>query len=362
MSHHSHIAPPDLIRQDFHGIDAHETLRTTWPIEQLILIQSVEGHAQEGHGAFRGQRFVNTTMDDISRALRLDPDVMKADRQSLIDSISGYVTAVLSGNPPPGLLDTDNEPLLGISTLRYLSVAPMDVLRGLYLGGLRDDSDVRLQVETERGIKIGGGRGYLVDRKRMLEMGLNGDQLAHGDWAAEIERFVGEGLIVQEKQRNDPDVYYQYIRHRKGPGASDDAAIVAAGLLWGLGAAVGVFFADAIDTLEKYVPVCHDQDEEIALRIESETKNLGVGRDEVKTLTHVAVGEEPDGSRLPDSSLRHLMRLDRHHDMCAVEAHFLAVMGVPAPNIGLSHEHFPSAKFYKIMRERVEALGSHPPR
>src|ERR1041384_5317063 len=83
-----------------------------------------------------------------------------------------------------------------------------------------------------------------------------------------------------------PNICYQYIRHRRGPGASDDAAIVAAGMLWGLGVAVGVFFADAIDTLEKYVPEPRDQDEEIALKIEGGLANLRFGRKEVKTLTY----------------------------------------------------------------------------
>src|SRR5205814_9231420 len=105
MPHNHHMAPADLIRQDFHGIDAHETLRTTWPVEQLILIQSVEGHAHEGHGAFRGRRYVNTSMDDICRALRLAPEVIQADRQALIDSIVQYVQSVLSGHPPPASLD-----------------------------------------------------------------------------------------------------------------------------------------------------------------------------------------------------------------------------------------------------------------
>jgi len=94
----------------------------------------------------------------------------------------------------------------------------------------------------------------------------------------DIERFRAERLIVGEDRRDDADVSYEYIRHRRGPGASDDAAIVAAGFLWGLGVAVGVFFADAIDTLEKYVPVYGDQDEDIAVRIEAATRgNEGTG-------------------------------------------------------------------------------------
>ncbi|HXG23228.1 MAG TPA: hypothetical protein VNJ09_01640, partial [Chthonomonadales bacterium] len=230
------VAPQELIRQDFKMLDSHETLRTTWEIEEMILIQSVQGHAHEGHGLFNGRRFPNTSLDDITRALRRDPRILRAERQELIDGVSTYVERVLGGEPPVALLDAQNRPLLGVSTLRYLCVQPEDVLGGLYLGGLRDDSDVRLEVEKERGIRIGGGRCYLVHYNRMQALGLDGDALAHGEWAGEIERFKREGLIVEQKTDNE-EIVYQYIRHRRGPGASDDAAIVAAGLLWGLGVA-----------------------------------------------------------------------------------------------------------------------------
>ena len=71
MKHHSpHHRPgaalPEFIRQDFKALNSLETLRTTWPIEQLILIQSVQGHAHEGHALFAGRRFPNTTMDDVA--------------------------------------------------------------------------------------------------------------------------------------------------------------------------------------------------------------------------------------------------------------------------------------------------------
>jgi hypothetical protein len=353
-------ASPDLIRKDFQYLDARETLRTTWANEELILIQSVIGHAHEGHGLFRGRQFPNTTLDDIVRALRLDPAAIRAERQALIDGIAGYVNRILGGDPPPALLDEDGEPLLGMSTLRYLRVPPEDVLRGIYLGGLRDDSDVRLKVERERGIKIGGGRCYVVDMRRMVELGLNGDELAHGEWADEIERFEREGLIVESSRANDPNIAYQYIRDRRGPGASDDAAIVAAGLLWGLGVAVGVFFADAIDTLEKYVPIYSDQDEELALHIERNMPALGFGEEEVKLLTYLAAMPEDSDEEVPDSSLRHLLSIDRHVDLCAIEAHFLTIEDIPTPSIGLAHERTPSHRFYAYIRERVRATPEKP--
>lgn len=346
------VAPPELIRQDFRALDSHETLRTTWSIEQLILIQSVQGHAHEGHALFGGRRFPNTTMDDVTFSLRLDPERIKRDRQELIDSIGAFVDETIAGSPPRALQDSENQPLLGISTLRYLRVDPVDVLGGLYLGGLRDDSDVRQEVEGERGVKIGGGRGYLVDTNRMEEMGLGAEELAHGEWADDIVRFREEGLIVEE---SGPGVSYQYIRHRRGPGASDDAAIVAAGLIWGLGVAVGVFLADAIDTLEKYVPEPRDQDEEIALGIEKRFRDLRFSREDLQKLTYLAATPEHPDIEVPDSSLRHLLLVDRHQDLCAVESHFLTVEGVPVPSIGLSHERVPSHSFYDYLRRRIDA-------
>lgn len=349
------VAPQELIRQDFKMLDSRETLRTTWEIEEMILIQSVQGHAHEGHGLFNGRRFPNTSLDDITRALRREPHILRAERQELIDGVMSYVERVLSGEPPVALLDAQNRPLIGVSTLRYLCVQPEDVLGGLYLGGLRDDSDVRLEVEKERGIRIGGGRCYLVNYSRMQALGLNGDALAHGEWAGEIERFKREGLIVEQKT-DDEEIVYQYIRHRRGPGASDDAAIVAAGLLWGLGVAVGVFLADAIDTLEKYVPEYFDQDEIISLRLEAEFKGLRFGREEAKTLTYLAAVPEDRKEDTPDSSLRHLLSIDRETDLCAIESHLLAVQNIPTPRIGLAHERTPSDRFYQYVRERIEEL------
>ena len=97
------VAPREIIQQDFKLLDTRETLRTTWENEELILIQSVEGHAHEGHGAFRGHRFPNTDIDDICLALRLHPEAIKAARQQLIDEIVDYVERTIHGDTPTAL-------------------------------------------------------------------------------------------------------------------------------------------------------------------------------------------------------------------------------------------------------------------
>ncbi len=357
MANERGVAPPDLIHLDFENLDARETLRTTWAVEQLILVQSVLGHVHEGHGVFRGRRYPNTTLDDVVRALRLEPMAIKGARQSLIDSIREYARSAIAGNAPPALVDLTGDPLLGISTLRFIMADPQDVLCGLYAGGLRDDPNVRAEVEQERNMVIGGGAGHFVDFKRMDELGYSADDLVHGEWGGRIDELTEKGVIVSSRDSERPSVQYQYIRYRMGPGASDDAAIVGAGLLWGVGVALGVFLADAVDTLEKYVPRYADQDERIALEIESECRSLRLTREDVKLLVAVASAPNGSGPDVPDSSLRHLLSIDRRTDLCPIEAHLLSVMGTPAPSIGLGHDRVPSDGFYEFVRARIEELS-----
>ncbi|HZO87861.1 MAG TPA: hypothetical protein VFB38_05935 [Chthonomonadaceae bacterium] len=348
------VAPADLLRADFKFLDERDTLRTTWADEQLILLPSVQSHAHEGHGIFNGRRYTNTSEDDVARALRLDPAAVKEARQSLIDEIADYADRALSGNPPAHLLTAREEPLLGMSTLRYLQVQAADVLRGLYLGGLRDKAEIRHEVEQQTGVQMGGGKCYLVDRNVMARLGLDGDKLAHGAWADKIAEFKQNGLIVGQDRKDDPNVIYQYIRYWPGPGASDDAAIVAAGFRWGVGVAVGVFLADAIDTLEKYVPVYSDQDARIAETIEGRFADLNLSREDARQLTLWAAALDTSDYQVPDSSLRHLLAVDRKVDLCAAESHLLTVMGVPCPTIGLGHERTSSHRFYDYVRKRME--------
>lgn len=353
MPRYNEPAPADLIRRDFRELDSRTVLRTTWEVEQMLLIQSVEGHAHEGHGAFNGRRYPNTTMDCIARAMRLDPQEVKSERQSLIDGVTQYVDRGLEGTPPTALLDDSGQPLFGISTLRLLAVDPLDVLRGLYLGGLRDDPDVRFEMERRRGVRIGGGRSYFVDFAKMRELGLSGDDLAKGEWENDIERFRKEGLIVGDDRRSERDVAFQYIRHRQGTGASDDTSIIAGGLLWGFGVAVGLFLADAIDTFEKYVPFPCNQDLQISEKIAQKMSGLKVTPEDAITLCYLQWRPGDVDFDVPDSSLRHMLDIDREYDLCPIECHFQMILGSPTPPLRFSHGRVSARKYYDYVRRRV---------
>ena len=355
----SSVAPYDIVWKDLDMLRSRDLLRTTRDIEELILLQSMEGRAHAGHGQFRGRRFVNTTEDDLARALHMDPEAVRRRRQGLISEIVDWAQRAMSGKTDGRLTTDDYTPLLGIGTFAFIRADPVDVLRGLYLGCLRDTLEVREETERRYGVGIGGGSLYRVDCSVMHRMGLDGAQLAQGEHGSRIDEFRRLGLITETPPAPHSSVRYMYIRHHRGTGASDDAAIVAGGLRWGGDTAIGVFLADAIDTLEKYVPAGQEGDQDAALGhlIGTQWKKLDVGFDEVCELTFLATG----GEGIPDSSLRHLLRVDRNVDQCALEAHLLMASGQPYPPMELGHEHLPNHQFYAMVEGRVERNRSAVP-
>jgi hypothetical protein len=346
----SRVAPAVILGEDFRDLDSRVILRTAWHVEQLILLQSVTSHAHMGHGIFHGRKYENTTEDDTARALRLDPTIVKADRQELIDEVKNYAKRAIEGTADSVLCNEDGEPLLRIGTFRYLQVDPKGVLQGIYLGGLRDEPEVRSEAERRYGVRIGWGKCYLVDKRVMHEMHLSGDVLAQQAHLDEIEDFKKSGLIVEETGQ---DIAYMYIRQHTGPGASDDAAVVIAGKLYGPSVAAGVFLADAVDTLEKYATQNADQDSDIAHYIEGSYRELGMELDEACLLTYLSAAPEGREHEIPDSSLRGLLEIDRKYDLCPLESHLLYSAGKVTDEIELDHGQSTTWEFYRYIEGRL---------
>ncbi len=350
-----HTSPYDLIREDFQRMLYTMRLRTTEQAAENILMQSCEGHAQMGHGAFAGRRFPNTEMDDIVRALGRNPIVVAEQRQDLIDEVFEWASRAIAGDAPTTLVNEQGEGLIGCGLLRHIEVDPPDVLRGLYLGGLRDDSELRLQVERQTGIRIGGGRMRFIDTEVMHEMGLDGDRLATAEHADQTEAYKNEGLIVDDPgpDARDERIRYMYVRERQGGGASDDAAIIAAGKLYNLSVGLGVFLADAIDTLEKFVVDYGDQDDDLARSIERDFDDLNLSIDDVYRLIWLNAVAPEETDSVPDSSLRHLLQIDRDADQTTLESHLAYVTGRPYSPMVLGHEDIPNGEFYQWFEARM---------
>ncbi len=353
------VAPSELIRRDFQHLKETEELYTTDEIADLLFVQSLEGRAHNGAGAFQKSFYVNTTIDDIVRALKLDPDDVKTRRQMLIDDIAVFVDDTIKGKPRKRLVNAKGEPFIGVPALRDIEVDAGDVLKGIYIGGLRDDPGPRAAAEKKYGITIGYGKCYPVNIEVMERMSLDGEILAHRENAGSIEAFKRAGLILAEENlRSIPadKVRYLYIRHKIGPGQSDDGAIVASGMVYNKDVALGIFLADAIDTLEKYVHVYRDQDDDLGYRIQKEYPDLGVTMDQVLEITYLAAVPEELDAQTPDSSLRYFLTIDRQVGQCALQSHFNFIEKKPYFPMFLSFNRSLSTDFYAYIRNKVAGL------
>jgi len=354
------IAPRELIQQDFHNLKTSERLYTIPKIEDLVFMQSLEGRAHNGAGAFNKRFYVNTTIDEIVSALGRSPKVVKTKRQELIDEIVEFVDSVLADDPRDKLVTKNGRPLLGIPQFKERTVNYHDVIKGLYLGGLRDDPDIRKKTQGLFNINIGYGRCYLINTKVMEEMGLDGEMLAHQENEDKINHYEAYGLIVdgvKSKHSISKYIKYMYVRHHVGPGQSDDGAMVASGLLYNVDVALGVFLADAIDTLEKYVSIYRDQDKELALHIKNNYSFLDLDEKDVYELAYLAAIPEDKVDEIPDSSLRYLLSIDDETGQSTFETHLNFIEGKPFLPIAISYKRILISKLYDFVKEKLKSIN-----
>jgi CBS domain-containing protein len=355
----------ELIRQDFEHLSKTTELDVSKESEDAILMQSVEGHAHNGAGMFHKRRFVNITISDIVTASRLEPDKVKAYRQQLIDEIYQYADQAIHGKASSRLLNEEGQPFLRASRLKNLTVNPVSILKGLYLGGLRDDSEIRRDVEKEYNIRIGGGRSHFVDLRIMKHLNLDGEKLAHEPHAENIEDYKKAGMIVppEKAQHQEAEfVRYFYIRDRPGPGQSDDAAIVCAGLLFDRDVALGLFLADAIDTLEKYVRKYSDQDNELAHWIADQYKDLNITIEDVHRLMYLSTIPEKKVDVVPDSSLRYLLSIDKKTKQTLLDCYLAFIEGKPLMPMVIWKSKITTTEFFSYINYRFlnfEAAEAH---
>lgn len=348
------VAPKDLIQADYEVLKSYEHLETTQEIEDLLFIQSLEGRAHNGSGVFNKRTYVNTTIEDVVTSLERDPREVQAKRQAIIDDIVDFADAAMNGKRRVKLLNKKGDPILGIKMFQDRKVNARDILRGLYMGGLRDNPEIRKEAERIYQTKIGGGRCYIIDVKTMLEMNLDGEKLAHEAHEEEIEAYRKRGLIVHTEGAVDPrSQRYFYIRHRLGPGQSDDAAFVMSGILYNADVALGVFLADAIDTLEKYAPYFKDQDGELSFQIGRGFRELRLALDDVYEIASLAAIPEIEEHLVPDSSLRYLLSIDQRSQVTAFRTHLDFIEGRPVVSLPVSFKRILSTQFYEYINRRL---------
>jgi hypothetical protein len=277
----------------------------------------------------------------------------------LIDEIVEFVKEAVEGSPRDRLLNSKGEPFIRIPNFREMTVNPYEVLKGIYIGGLRDDPGPRKAAEEKYDITIGYGKCYPVNVEVMEKLHLDGEVLAHQEHGSSIESFNKAGLIIApgDLSKVDPEnIKYLYIRHKLGPGQSDDGAFVSAGLIYNRDVALGVFLADAIDTLEKYVLAYEDQDDDLSYYIGKTYKELNISMEDVYEIAYLAAVPEDKEEETPDSSLRYFLSKDRQVGQCAFESHLNFIEGKPYFPMFLSYSRILSTDFYAYIRNKTMSL------
>ncbi len=344
---------------------------------EALLVQTVLGHAQNGHKVFYegGMQYSFATISDIIQAADLDLTKIKNLRQSLIDEVFEWVE--LAKQDKTNRLVIGERPLLGVEFLRGYQIDPEFVLKGMVLAGTMDNYGWRqatvqkYEGKTLKGLPliIGGGETYLVDphvidREKFFLL----EDLTKGETSQEtIDELREKGVITAE---NNPHAEVAYIRRKKGLGTSDDAAFIMMGEMYkndkndswkrSLSAFLGGFVVDGVDTYDKCVarPVEGGYDEKLGTDIRHTLPSL-VSDDEITTLIYYSA--KGNGDPLVSCSHKRLIQTISTADPrvpMLLHHHKYLDTGKYAP-FRIGFERMSSIHFYNSVKDRIYHYHQH---
>lgn len=346
-------------------------------LHEALLVQSVLGHAQNGHKVFYegGMQYPFATITNIIEAADLEVAKIKNLRQGLIDEVFEWVE--LAKKDKTDRLVIGERPLLGVEFLRGYQIDPEFVLKGMALAGAMDNYGWRqATVKRYNGktmkdlpLIIGGGETYLVDPQVMdREKFFFLEDFTKTEVTQEfINELRQKGIITTEK---NPRAEVAYIRRKKGLGTSDDAAFIMMGEMYkndkndswkrSLSAFLGGFVVDGVDTYDKCTarPVEGGYDEKICTEIRSALPSL-VSDDEITTLIYYSA--KGNGDPLVSCSHKRLIQTiltaDPRIPMLLHHHKFLDT-GKHAP-FRIGFERMSSIHFYDGVKERIYHYHQH---
>lgn len=296
----------ERVQEDYEIFHQRWILDTTKRQAQLFSMMSINGHAQNGHVAFsdvdsRGEFQLgiiapSSTLEDITRALGESPAAVKKEHDCAIEDIRQFLHDLISGKEITQYVSQRTGKVLGGQlALEGRTISnPLNVVKGFVLaGGYMDDwisrSYTNVLLRQEGKMQLGGGICVPLSYFKLLSGKRNPDfhplhELTRREHTYEdFEKFVEKGTIFFSDQFSDPDISSSYVRIGRGPGVSDDIAIIMGGLLYNsIDVAIGVFLADYIDTMDKFTTTIRfgGYDSFIAKELESQLPENFVTREE----------------------------------------------------------------------------------
>jgi len=152
--------------------------------------------------------------------------------------------------------------------------------------------------------------------------------LAHLSNDDMIQELVHMGIIPKKNIiYNGSEYQPAFLELSKGNGISDDAAFITASLVFGTEAGFGLLLADAIDTLDKYVPTIEisGQDElagkSLKKKYESRLgRKFPISEEQIIEFIYLSAIRHEDCGCFPSCSQRRFWQMDEY-SMTAVQSH-----------------------------------------
>lgn len=377
QSPHTHPDFAGTVRRDLKAMKKRVDLSLEGPLWDALLVQSVLGHAYQGHCEFREVdfRFTNATITDIIHAAGLDVQKIKHARQELVNGVYEWIDEALSGSHHPRLT-VRNKPLLGLQFLRDYAVDPVAVLKGMVIAGFMDNYAMRMKTvdhykQTLNGkpLEIGGGESYLVNVQQLRKMGFDFTDLATRENSEEDIEYLREVGIIVEERTQKGKIEPAYVRRTVGPGTSDDLAFIIVGTLFGqediglgISAMLGAFVVDAVDTYDKCVsyPVEKGLDEQIGDWIQSawrqQTGSSLVTDGEIMSVIYFSAKANTPYVSVSSSHRRLIEYPGERKLRPTIVEHMAFVQGQPTGRFEVGFNRMDSDVFYNRVRSRVQAL------
>lgn len=372
--------PNDLFFQDLVRNDLERAKNTRLSLDKkeydALLVQSVLGHAQEGHCYFhdQGANFPDATLSDIVLAAGLNLDAIKQHRQDNIDGVREWIELAKQGKTDR--LMVGERPLLGVKFLQNYVIDPEYAIRGMILAGMMDNYEWRQNTVKAYGGKtidgkkltIGGGTSVLVDKDKLLEWDQGGiERLAEGEANSDLWKELKERRVLTDS--SNPRAEVVYVRKKRGLGTSDDTAFILAGELYksagevaARSALLGAFVVDGVDTYDKCVmtPVEGGYDELIGRELRRDYPGLVPDNEIHALIYHAAKGSS---EYVVSSSHKRLIQVQ---EMTSPKQptllHHLRFMEErKAAPFHIGFERQSSSEFYGSVRKRVEHLEKEMP-
>lgn len=331
----------ELVQVDYEALLDDVNLDTSDDVKQLLLLQSVLGHAHEGHSFFAdvcfghgecGVTFPEATMEDIVQAVKLNPHIIKQKRQEYIDEVFDFLWRILSCEDVRRYCNRRGEPLFRINCLGDKIMQDIRdlgaVLTGFYIGSRMDSYVWRKKVEERYGVKIGGGECVGVNLEKAKSENISLEQLAKEEHTQEeVKSLINMGVICVGVQSTE-NIVHAFVRYTIGHGTSDDLAVIHAGKLYGADAAKGLFLCDAVDTWDKYTPFIlrGGQDEKIGDIIEEKAhlleKRFGkIMPDEDELIKFIYLIAKGNYEKMVSSSQRYFLEIDKNTGITSIKSH-----------------------------------------